>query len=515
MTRLATNDGKRYRYSTLLTSSTRSPYGACRIRKNKAPMNIVTPFFQQCAQSPEAMAFVEEDQVLTYADFKLRIEKIAAFLQAKQVQNQCIAIVLDRGINAASAIYGILSAGAIYLPLDIKNPATRLNFIIQDAQPSYIIGQGNAPAWLGKSELWLDIDTLLCTSAENITLPAVEPNALAAILYTSGSTGNPKGVALSHQALSNFSTWASQTFAINNQDRIASLAPFHFDLSIFDLFTSLASGATVYFLPSRLSLSPSRLTAWLAEKQISSWYTVPSLLSFIALKGALNSTPLPHLKRILFAGEVFPTQHLIKLANLLPETKLYNLYGPTETNVCCYWQVDQKRLNIGHTIPIGVAACNAELTINADTGELQVNSLNNFSGYWQQGKLQALSPETYPTGDKVSLNQYGEYDYHGRLDRMLKCSGYRVEPAEIEQCINQLEYIESSAVIGIKDTTSGQRPAAVVVLVTGASLAEAIKPLRPLLAPYMQPCKFIVVDNLPALSNGKTDYQAIQNLFNN
>jgi len=203
------------------------------------------------------------------------------------------------------------------------------------------------------------------------------------------------------------------------------------------------------------------------------------------------------------------------LANLLPEAELYNLYGPTETNVCCYWPVDRKRLNAEHTIPIGLAACDAQLTIDADTGELQVNSLNNFSGYWQQGKLQALNSATYPTGDKVSLNQYGEYDYHGRLDHMLKCSGYRVEPAEIEQCINQLEYIESSAIIGIKDSTSGQRPAAVVVLVTGASLAEAIKPLRQLLAPYMQPCKFIVVNSLPVLSNGKTDYQAIQNLFNN
>jgi len=478
-------------------------------------MNIITPFFQQCAKTPKATAFVEEDKSLSYAEFKAHFEKIASFLQDKQIQNQCIAIALDRGINAACAIYGILSSGAIYLPLDIKNPATRLNFIIQDAQPSYIIGQGEAPKWLDKAELWLDIDTLLSPSlAENITPTTVEPNTLAAILYTSGSTGNPKGVALSHQALSNFSSWASQTFAINKQDRIASLAPFHFDLSIFDLFTSLNCGASVYFLPSRLSLSPSRLTAWLAEKQITSWYTVPSLLSFIALKGALDTTPLPHLKRILFAGEVFPTQHLIKLANLLPETELYNLYGPTETNVCCYWQVDRARLNIEQTIPIGLSACHAQLTIKADSGELEVNSLSNFSGYWQQGKLNPLNSAIYSTGDKVSLNQFSEYDYHGRLDRMLKCSGYRVEPAEIEQCINQLEYIESCAVIGIKDATSGQRPAAVVVLSAGASLGEAIKPLRPLLAPYMQPCKFIVVDNLPVLSNGKIDYPAIQNLFN-
>jgi len=142
-----------------------------------------------------------------------------------------------------------------------------------------------------------------------------------------------------------------------------------------------------------------------------------------------------------------------------------------------------------------------------------VTSLNNFSGYWQQGKLQPCNSDTYTTSDKVSLNNKGEYQYHGRLDRMLKCSGYRVEPAEIEQCINQLNSVDSCAVVGIKDLTSGQRPVAAIVLKNQANLTDAIKPLRQLLAPYMQPCKFIVVDSLPCLSNGKTDYQAIQKLF--
>ena len=476
-------------------------------------MNIVTPFFQQCTQTPDKAALVEDEQSISYTEFNIHIEKIATFLQAKQTRNQCIAIALDRGINAASCIYGVLSAGAVYLPLDIKNPATRLNFIISDAQPRFIIGLGPAPEWLAKPEIWLDISLLLLTKTDNFLPTQVEPTQLAAILYTSGSTGNPKGVALSHQALTNFSTWASKTFKLNQHERIASLAPFHFDLSIFDLFSSLASGASVYFLPARLSLSPSRLTGWLSENKITSWYTVPSLLSFIALKGALETTPLINLKRILFAGEVFPTQHLIKLADLLAHTELYNLYGPTETNVCCYWQVDRQRLTSNQTIPIGNATCNTQLKIDSATGELLVKSLNNFSGYWQQGKLQPLNTDYYPTGDKVSLNKQGEYEYSGRLDRMLKCSGYRVEPAEIEQSISQLENIENCAVVGIKDLTSGQRPVAAIVLKNDATLTEAIKPLRQQLAPYMQPCKFIVLETLPCLSNGKTDYQAIQNLF--
>ncbi|MBT3811212.1 MAG: AMP-binding protein, partial [Gammaproteobacteria bacterium] len=420
---------------------------------------------------------------------------------------------LDRGIEAASSIYAVLSAGAIYLPLDIKNPVKRINFIIADAQPAFIIGIGDAPDWLDNPAIWLDLSQLPLTEIKGIFPVLVDKNNLAAILYTSGSTGNPKGVALSHQALMNFSSWAQTTFKLNQLERIASLAPFHFDLSIFDLFSSLASGATVYFLPARLSLSPSRLTAWLSEYKITTWYTVPSLLSFIALKGALQTTDLSHLKRLLFAGEVFPCPHLIKLADLLPDTELFNLYGPTETNVCCYWQVEHHRLTVEQNIPIGYAACDAALLIDTETGELLVNSLNNFSGYWQQGKLQPLSTNYYPTGDKVALNTQGEYEYYGRLDRMLKCSGYRVEPAEIEQCINQLATIVSCAVVGIKDLTSGQRPVAAVVLTGDATLSDTIKPLRQQLAPYMQPCKFIVLDTLPRLANGKTNYQAIQRLF--
>jgi amino acid adenylation domain-containing protein len=476
-------------------------------------MNIVSPFLQQSAKSPKQIAFVEAERKVSYRQFQERIAKIATFLQQQQATNCCIAIALERGIDAASCIYGILSAGAIYLPLDIKNPATRLNFIIHDAQPKYIIGLGAAPSWLHTPEKWLDL-TCLPDMTANFSLTEVDASSLAAILYTSGSTGNPKGVALSHQALLNFSRWAQQTFKINAQQRIASLAPFHFDLSIFDLFTSLATGASVYFIPAKLTLAPSRLTAWLSAEQITTWYTVPSILSFITLKGSLATTPLPKLKQLLFAGEVFPSAQLIKLANLLPQTDLYNLYGPTETNVCCYWQVERSQLDPDHSIPIGIPACQAKLSLHPDTAELLVQSPNNFSGYWQAGKLQPFTADSYPTGDKASRNKQGEYCYHGRLDRMLKCSGYRVEPAEIEQSINQLDGIEDCAVVGIKDSTSGQRPAAVVVLTQGADLATSIKPLRGQLASYMQPCKFIVVANLPVLSNGKTDYQSIHSLFN-
>jgi amino acid adenylation domain-containing protein len=481
-------------------------------------MNLINGFLTQCEKTPNQFAFYEEQRQLSYLQFKQQAIYLAYAIRQQRHTQQPIAILLERGIDAAIAIYAVLMTGACYLPLDVKNPTSRLQLIIEDAQPELIIGKGDRPAWLNDRVGWASCSAHQDNSdlAERWAEQLIHPtnNEIAAILYTSGSTGTPKGVALSHAAMLNFSNWAAQTFNLTAQDRIASLAPFHFDLSVFDLFSSLSCGATVFFIPSQLTLSPSKLTAWLAEQKITCWYTVPSLLSFIAFKGGLETRLLPELKQLLFAGEVFPTPHLIRLAQLLPDTNLYNLYGPTETNVCCYWPVNREKLTPEQAIPIGIPACDAKLQI-AENGELLVHCENNFSGYWQQGQLIARnSSEPYRTGDKVSRNQEGEYCYHGRLDRMLKCSGYRVEPAEIETVLNQIPGIEASAVIGVQDVSSGQRPAAVLVMKNQALLADIIKTAKEKLPTYMLPSKFKIVSTLPILSNGKINYSALYSLFN-
>ncbi len=474
-------------------------------------MSLLSAFNRQCQNAPDNIVFVEGDRQLGYQQLKQQVCQLSACLTAQEDSCQRVVITLDRGIDAAIAILAVLGAGACYIPLDIKNPANRLNYIIYDAVPQCIIGKGRCPDWLEMPARWLDIDQVTFAQQSTNWPAEVSSEALAAILYTSGSTGAPKGVALSHRALSNFVDWASGTFKISPCDRIASLAPFHFDLSVFDLFSSLSSGAAVHFVPAGLTLSPTRLTTWLREQRISIFYTVPSLLGFIALKGSLTTIMLPDLKTILFAGEVFPTALLKKLCDLLPAVDFYNLYGPTETNVCCYWPVDRDRLQADRPIPIGYPACGAVLQIDDETSELVVQSANNLSGYWQQGELiTALSTGNYyHTGDKVSLNERGEYCFLGRLDRMLKCSGYRVEPAEIEAVLLQCPEVTGCAVIGITDSTSGQRPAAAVVLKPGAKLEVIVRLLKEKLPAYMQPCKFVVLDSLPCLSNGKTDYQTL------
>ena len=474
-------------------------------------ISLLSAFNRQCQESPDRIALQEGVTRLSYCQLKQRASQVRACLIDRFAPCQRVVIALDRGIDAAVAILGALGAGACYIPLDLKNPAKRLNYMIDDASPQCIVGKGPCPDWLETPGLWLDMNQPHQPTASDNWRMENNADALAAILYTSGSSGTPKGVALSERALRNFTDWASATFKIGPADHVASLAPFHFDLAVFDLFSSLSSGATVHFMPASLTLSPSRLTAWMGAQRISVFYTVPSLLSFIALKGSLASTPLPDLRTILFAGEVFPTPQLQKLTELLPKVDFYNLFGPTETNVCCYWPVDRARLQNDKPIPIGQAACGAVLKIDGHTGELLVQSANNLSGYWQHGELiNALSADNfYRTGDRVSLNEKGEYCYHGRIDRMLKCSGYRVEPAEIEAAISECPEIAHCAVIGITDPTSGQRPAAAVVLKPGALLASVVASVKQKLPVYMHPCKFIELESLPYLSNGKIDYQSL------
>ncbi len=472
---------------------------------------LLNPFLNQCQQQPDALALREQDRSVSYRQLLQQAQSIAAALQTKGIHpGQPVAIHLDRGIDAAGALFGVLLAGACYVPLDLKNPPTRLSFIVADAQVGAVLGSGSAPEWLDES-LWLDIGT--CTEA--IPQPAEIPaDSLAAILYTSGSTGQPRGVALSHGAISAFASWAADLLTLTPADRIASSAPFFFDLSTFDLYAVLGAGTSLHFVPAGLTMAPARLSAWLMEQAISGWYTVPSLLAFLTYKGNLAQTPLDALRFLIFAGEVFPSPALIALAANLPQTALFNFFGPTETNVCCYWPVERERLLADQTIPIGLPAAGCELRIADETGELWVRGPTLASGYWCDGRVQSFlnADGWYATGDRASL-EHGEHRFHGRLGRMLKCSGYRVEPAEIEACVNAITGVKGCAIVGIDDPTAGQRPALAVVLEAELTIAEIRKLLSQQLPAYMQPSRYLVLEELPRLANGKMDYQQLGVLF--
>lgn len=475
-------------------------------------MFITHSLFKQSQTQPEHIAFNENERQLSYHDFYCQALCLSHSLQAHIKHDDRIAIFLPRGIDAAISIYATLLSGVTYVPLDVQNPITRLIYIIEDVQPSCIIGSGERPSWCPATLIWVDFDAIQLDKPQPIT-PASQPEnqphkeQLAAILYTSGSTGKPKGVAISHRAIEAFVHWSSAQFAINCNDRIASLAPFHFDLSLFDLFSSVYRGASTYFIPQRLTMSPKKLVDWLESESITTWYTVPSILNFMTMRGGLSPERLPAFKHILFAGEVFPLNNLKKLLTALPHIEFFNLFGPTETNVCCYWQVQSNQLDHITQIPIGIAACSAQLEIS-EHNELLVQGPCLMSGYWHKGKLQKNNHPKHHTGDKVSQNNAQEFLYHGRIDRMIKSSGYRIEPAEIEAKINQFKDVHESLVFGEPDSISGQRLVAIVAG-QGIDIKTLRSYLKQQLPIYMQPYKVLQTDTFPHLSNGKIDCQSL------
>jgi amino acid adenylation domain-containing protein len=473
---------------------------------------LLPPFLRQCRDRPEALALAEDGESLSYQQLLVRVQAVAAVLRGRGIgPGARVAIHLERGSAAVAAVFGVLLAGACYVPLDVKNPPPRRAFIIRDAAVAAVVGAGSRPDWL-EGLPWLELPAPSETSGPDGRAEAGDP---AAILYTSGSTGRPKGVVLSHGAVAAFAEWAAERVALAPEDRIAASAPLFFDLSTFDLYAVLGRGASLHLLPPNLTLAPSRLSAWLRAQAISGWYTVPSLLAFLAWKGNLAATPLPQLRFVLFAGEVFPTPALMDLAAALPATRLFNLFGPTETNVCCCWPVERARLDPREPIPIGGAAAGAELRIDPESGELWVRGPALASGYWQDGGLHPLpgADGWYPTGDRVSRNDRGELCFHGRLGRMLKCAGYRVEPAEIEAVVHALPGVKACAVVGVDDPAGGQRPGLVLVLEVGGTVDAVRQSLHRYLPAYMQPGRCRVVEVLPQLPNGKLDYRGLQTLL--
>ena len=475
-------------------------------------MNPISCLQQLQKSAPRQVLFEEADRQLDAQTLFAHAASLAARLQVLGIgPGSNVALYLPRGLDAVVAVYGILLAGACYVPLNRQCPGNRNHLIVQDAGCRCVLVNDTAPSWVRDADLdVIDVTALadLPAAADFISKGNTEDHA--AILYTSGSTGRPKGVVISQRAISAFSDWSVSTFGLNRDDRIASLAPFNFDLSLFDLFAVPAAAATTVFIPEPLKLAPARLVDWLRQQAISTWYTVPSMLGLLNLKGGLDKQGLPGLRQVLFAGEVFPTLRLQQLCTLLPGTDFYNLFGPTETNVCLYWPVDKGRLDESQAIPIGGSACQAEIAIDPAQGELLVKGPCLMSGYWQEGRAMPVldAQGWFHTGDRVTLNAAGECDYHGRLDRMIKSAGYRIEPAEIEQVLRAAPGVLQAAVVGVPDLLSGTRIAAAVA-VEGVDRSSLQAHASRQLASWMRPSFYLLMKDLPFLPNGKTDYQGI------
>ena len=514
------------------------------------------------ARLPEQEALRFEGEALTYAQLEQITNQVAHTLLAAGVRRgDRVGIYVHKSLATVITVFGIMKAGGVYVPLDPKAPVKRLAYITRNCDVRLIL---TSPDKLPRlAEFYAEgttVQTIVLTAdkaydpaglpaaVQVITWPEVKVMAdnhppasgtietdLAYILYTSGSTGDPKGVMISHRTILTFVHWACQTFAMSRADRVTSHAPIHFDLSTFDIYATIKAGGTVVLVPEMYSVFPIQLVRLLQDERITITYMVPSIYTLMVNHGQLKGHDLSALRLVLFAGEVFPIKYLRELVTAVPQANYYNLYGPTETNVCTYYKVEVKDLAPEQTqpVPIGIACENMEVfAVGADSnlitspgeeGELWVRGSCVAQGYWGDPEKTArgfmrneyqphLVETAYRTGDIVTLDEDGQnWRYIGRRDHMVKSRGSRIELGEIESALYGHQGVKEAAVVAIPDELIGNRLKAFIVplednLLTTKDIQAHCQKRLP---QYMVPESIEFRNELPKTSTGKVNRPAL------
>jgi amino acid adenylation domain-containing protein len=369
-----------------------------------------------------------------------------------------------------------------------------------------LTGPLEASAGMSRLHPWSEVQA---ASDAPLQSPERSPDDLAYLLYTSGSTGIPKGVMLSHRNAIAFVEWAADAIGLSDRDRVASVAPFHFDLSVFDVWATLSRGATMVVVDEATVLSGRRMLDRIHAKNINVWYSVPSALVLMLETGGLSERGAPSLRAVFFAGEVFPMKHLRSTMAALPHARFFNLFGPTETNVCLAYEVRCPPALEDSAIPIGRASCGDVVSIvdsaghevaDGEVGELFVDGPTVMLGYWDEGR-RTPARHPYPTGDMVARRPDGELMYHGRRDHMVKIHGFRVELGEVESSLHAHPGIREAIAFAVEQ----QLVAVAVPTDPSVSVLEVKRHCADRLPRYMIPSDVRLVEDLPRTSNGKID----------
>jgi amino acid adenylation domain-containing protein len=497
---------------------------------------------------PDKVAISAGGRALCYRQLDAQSNQLAHFLRDRGVRKgDRVGMFFPKAVESLVAMLGIGKAGGVYVPMDPQQPVQRAAYQIENCGMSGVItspalfrslspalnaplgfalATGDVPAGSQASPVfpWSLVGEAPSGPA---TASGQTSTDLAYILYTSGSTGRPKGVMISHLNALTFVNWCTQTFRIRPEDRLSNHAPLHFDLSVFDLYNALEAGATVCMVPPEIAAFPSSLVNWMDSQQITVWYSVPSALILLILHAAAKLAGLKGMRTILFAGEVFPMKYLRQLAELLPEADMYNLYGPTETNVCTYYKVDRDLLASQERLPIGRGCENTEVFAVTDrntiaqageTGELYVRGPGVTCGYWgDAGKTRTMlvrnpfqphfEDKVYRTGDLVTALDDGNYDFVGRIDSMIKSRGYRIELGEIEAALLSHPGVREAGAIPLPDEEIGARIKAVIVAHDGVEISAPalLQHCNSRIPKYMLPEFVEFRDALPKTSTGKID----------
>ncbi|MGJ7564544.1 amino acid adenylation domain-containing protein [Variovorax sp. GB1R11] len=472
---------------------------------------------------PSAPALVFGDEALSYAELNARANRLAHRLVALGVgPDVLVGICVERSTEMMVGILAVLKAGGAYVPLDPDYPADRLSYMVEDSGISLLLTQSGLRSLIPGAEALevLELDTL-DTSSEPDANPQVNLHGehLAYVIYTSGSTGRPKGAAIRHQALFSCMAWMQEFYTLEGADTVLHKAPFGFDVSVWEMFWPLTSGARLVIANPGDHRDPARLVELIQKHQITTLNFVPSMLqAFLAYEGIEATTRLKH---IICGGEAMPAATQKEALQRLSGATLQNLYGPTETTIhVTQWTC---RDDGSTQVPIGRPISDTQAYVLDESlnevpagvaGELYLGGINLARGYLKRAGLTAErfvatanGQRLYRTGDLVRWNNAGQLEYLGRIDHQVKVRGFRIELGEIEAQLQAQPEVREAVVVA----SEGPSGARLVAYVSGNDIDTATlrERLAETLPDYMVPSVIMVLDALPLNANGKVDRKAL------
>lgn len=499
-------------------------------------MKNVLEYLEAAAQRhPDKCGFADADKEVTFSEIMNNAKKIASSLKGLD-KNSPVAVITDRNTKCIEAMLASVYAGCFYTVIDVHSPASRISSILKSLNPKAVItdndsysvtisAYGEKAPIIYEEAVHNDMDPAFLSE---VRAEMIDTDPLY-VLFTSGSSGVPKGTVVSHRSVISYTEWVSEEFAFGEDTVFGSQTPLYFSMSITDLYSTFKCGSTYVIIPKMLFSFPIKLIRYLNDKRINTIYWVPSALSTVSNWDAFGYELPEYLEKILFAGEVMPVKHLNYWRKYLPGCSYANLFGPTETtDICTFYKIDRD-FEDDESLPIGKACNNCDVFLltedgrkaaPGEEGELAVRGSFLASGYYNdpektaaafpQNPLNKSYPERiYRTGDLAKLNEKGEYIYITRKDFQVKRMGYRIELGEIEAAAGALNGVKSSA--ALYDTAKDR----LLLLYEGKSGDSQIilQHLKEKLPSYMIPDEAVRVKNMPYNANGKLDRRQLQKLY--
>ena len=499
-------------------------------------------------RTPDGEAFRCGNRSLTYARLVGQANQLANLLLENGVRRgDRVGVLLNRSLETAIAIYGIMSTGAAYVPLDPAAPAARTRFLLRDCAINHLITNplqrrclqevfsektnlrsiiGCKGDWPVRSFSWEETGQMK-SRTPNVRM--LEDD-LAYLMYTSGSTGTPKGIMHTHRSGLTYANLSANLYGLRPTDRIGNHAPLHFDISTFGFFSSPLAGATTIIVPDAHTKMPLSLTQLIEKERLTVWYSVPLALVQMLQKGLLEKRDMSALRWVLYGGEPFPPKHLRALMQLWPQARFSNVYGPAEVNQCTYYHLPGPPPE-GKPIPLGQVWDNTEMLIlnekneeapTGQTGELLIRTPAMMKGYWNNPKLTqnslfkketvpGLTEVFYRTGDLVKTEADGLLYFLGRKDRQIKTRGYRVELDEVANALLTHKAVAAAAAFAVEHKEQGLLIRAAVILKNGIEVdRQTLKTyLREKLPSYAVPQIIYFKKEFPQGPTGKIDYQQL------